>query len=529
MAKPKIAVFSGPNATVSNSPALVTSNKGRLSGDRMLEGRFDHLVGQTLHEPVTVRIKKYSAHPLEEDSKDQYHDDGKDYYEVELKPEDGPYLLPYMARRKNGSSGVPFEAADMTDPGLNYGGRQFFYPDASGIFTDLDRTISGRDEHGEANILDRKADYDFIRGLPSGGYTSKGEVGGVDYFPYRPPALARRPRHQDLARITNEVNRAISTGNYDGVIWLQGSPTVEETAYWLGLAIDTDLPIVCCSSQRPHGQLANDGDRNIVDAVDYILSGLGKGLGSVGMVDQVIFASREFKKGDARPGGYKATGGHGGVLGSAGPPFSIWYRPAYKHTSDSEVNLTRLPAKVEFLDKAGDSVHVSVEIKNADGTLRGEAIPRVHIVKFGFLMEEDKTHNPDHEVDIIARIERGLAQQASADPASPNLHGFIYEGQSPFGTGAGGQGAALNLAAFSGMPVVSVGRSDPGGTVPLGRSPLMIAGSNLDSTKARLLLMAAMMKLGRLPKALDPKNPTSDERSAVAAKNSQYQEIFSSH
>ncbi|SVC35634.1 uncharacterized protein METZ01_LOCUS288488, partial [marine metagenome] len=99
MTKPIIAVFSGPRATVTNSPPLVTSNKARLPGEAMLPGTFDHLIGQTLHEPVTVRIKKFSAHPLEEDAKDLYHDNGMDYYEAELRPEDGPYLLPYMARR----------------------------------------------------------------------------------------------------------------------------------------------------------------------------------------------------------------------------------------------------------------------------------------------------------------------------------------------------------------------------------------------------------------------------------------------
>ena len=150
MAKPRIAVFSGPNATISNSPALVTSNKGRLPGEPMLEGRFDHLVGQLLYEPVTVRIKKFSAHPLEEDARELYHDDGRDYYEVELRPEDGPYLLPYMARRKGGPSGVPFEAGDLSDAGMNYGGRQFFYPDASRIFADIDRTISGRGREGRS-------------------------------------------------------------------------------------------------------------------------------------------------------------------------------------------------------------------------------------------------------------------------------------------------------------------------------------------------------------------------------------------
>ena len=79
MAKPKIAVFSGPTSTIANSPSLVTSNKGRNGGERTLQGRFDHLVAQSLHEPVTVRIKKYSAHPLEEDAREVYWDDGQEY------------------------------------------------------------------------------------------------------------------------------------------------------------------------------------------------------------------------------------------------------------------------------------------------------------------------------------------------------------------------------------------------------------------------------------------------------------------
>ena len=41
---------------------------------------------------------------------------------------------------------------------------------------------------------------------------------------------------------------------------------MEETVYWLSLVAGTDLPIAGIAAQRPHGQLANDGDRNIVDA-----------------------------------------------------------------------------------------------------------------------------------------------------------------------------------------------------------------------------------------------------------------------
>ena len=530
MERARIAVFSGPRSTIANSPTLVTSNKGRLPGDRTLPGRYDHLVPQQLHEPAVVRIRKYSAHPLEEDSAAVYHEDGKEYYEVELRPDDGPYPLPYVARRTNGSAhGQPFEEADLFDSALNYGGRQFFYPDASRMFIEIDRTISGRDESGEGSVLDRRADFDFIRVLPPGGFTQKGEKSGVDYFPYRPLAIRRSPSYRHLARTTNRVQAEMSSGKYAGGIWLEGSPTVEETIYWLSLLIDTDLALAGCASQRTHGQLANDGDRNIVDAVDFILSGLGSDLGAVGVQDERIYAAREFKKADDRPGNYKATGGHGGILGTVGPPVTIWYKPAYRHTASSEVNLSRLPEWLEFPEYAVGSATVRVAVKDDTGALLEQAIPRVHIVKYGAYMDEDETANPDNEVDIMARIAKALADQGDSDPQSPRLHGFVLEGSSPYGLGGMAQHRALEVATFSGMPVARVGRADPGGRVPSGWDDLTIAGSNLDTNKARLLLMAAMLKHGRLPKARDPRNPTKEERNATVAAVARFQEIFENH
>jgi L-asparaginase/Glu-tRNA(Gln) amidotransferase subunit D len=293
--------------------------------------------------------------------------------------------------------------------------------------------------------------------------------------------------------------------------------------------MDTDVPIVGTSSQQPHGQLGNNGDRNIIASVEYIVSGLGRGLGGVLIQDEQIFAAREVKKGDARPGGYKATGGHGGILGSTSMRVTIWYRPGYKHTSNSEVNLNRLPEKLEFLDRAGDARPTILNMKNGDGTLREEAVPRVSLVKMGSYGQEDETDNPDEEVDILARIDRALKEQNLPNEKKPKLHGFVLEGRSPYGTGGGSQMAALEIAALSGMPVVKVGRCDPGGRTATNPNDLTIEGSNLDATKARLLLIAAMLKLGRLPKAIDPKHPTREEKQAVMAKIAEFQEIFEDH
>ena len=527
MVKPRIVVFSGPRSTIANNPPLVTSAKGRVHGDDQLVGRFDHLVAQTLHEPVTVRIKKFSGHPLEEDAKLVYHDDGKDYWEVELSPEDGAYLLPYMARRADGTqSGRPFEDADTRNPEMGFGGRQSFFPDASRLFTDIDRGLSGRASDGGANLLDRIADYTFVRALPPAGYTQAGEVAGQDFWPYSPRPIGKFPPMHTLARVANTVQQSLDSGNYDGALWLEGSPHLEETLYWLSLIIDTSLPLAGVSAQRAHGELSSDGDRNIVDAARYVASGQGKGLGAVGIVDEQIFAARVFKKADARPGGYRATGGHGGVLGSTKAPIYIWFSPTYKHTATSDLALSKLPNEVKFQEYGDSEGTASVRIKDEDGSLRGDVIAPVHIVKYGHYMAEEDTNNPDVEVDITARIKRGIDQEAEG---SFNFHGFVLEAAAGSGSALPSQMAALAIAALSGMPVVRVGRGDHEGPIMTTLNDLTIEGSNLDSTKARTLLRAAMLKLGRLPKARDPWNPTNEEHASTVAAIARYQTIFVTH
>ena len=89
--------------------------------------------------------------------------------------------------------------------------------------------------------------------------------------------------------------------------------------------------------------------------------------------------------------------------------------------------------------------------------------------------------------------------------------------------------AALKWAMLSVMPVVKVGRGNAEGPVDPHRDPLAIAGSNLTATKARLLLMACLMRFGGLPPAVNPENPTQAEIEAVKAKMAEYKEVFQTH
>ncbi|MEE8348121.1 MAG: asparaginase domain-containing protein, partial [Acidobacteriota bacterium] len=549
-------------ATVHNTVPLVSSNKARAAKGLPLRTdpdgsptAFDHLVPQRLAAPVEVLIEQFSGHPLEKDVAELYGPpDGyvdsqgafhssrqspadKAVYRVTLEPEDGLYLLPYMALQADGRAwdggcaapGAPFEKC-----------RQTFYPDASRLFEEIDRGIGGRSGSGTANVLSSRADFDYYRAVPPGGYTKglahddrtdmgEGDIPpeslGEGFFPYVP--YRRDPRMEDLARATNMVQKALDTGKYAGAIWLEGSYNVSETAYWLNLLIDTPLPISGNSSQRAHGTVGNDGDQNIVDSVDYILSKIwaddtGKdSYGAVLLQDEQIFASRQVEKRDARPGGYGAIGGHGGILGTIGPPVTIWFQPTTRHTWRSEVNLNRIPSSVQGVRRgaSGKIEDVTVRVKDSAGWLRGDAIPKVVMVKYNRYVKDNALSRADEEVEVFARLEKNLKDRP--------LSGFVAEGIT--GTVHEPLEKALDVVSLSGIPVVRVSRDNEETMVSPNPSNLTIEGSNLSPQKARLLLMAALMRFGTLPTAVDPRNPTPQERKAVRDKIEQYQEVFSTH
>jgi hypothetical protein len=142
-------------------------------------------------------------------------------------------------------------------------------------------------------------------------------------------------------------------------------------------------------------------------------------------------------------------------------------------------------------------------------------------VKHARYLPDDTSGDASAEVDILARIEKNLRDAP--------LAGFVAEGSAPFGAMSNPVDAALRRAVFSGMPIVKVGRGNAGGFVDPTRDPLAIAGSNLTATKARLLLMACLMKFGCLPPAADPAKPTGAETEATKAKLKEYQAIFDTH
>jgi hypothetical protein len=560
--KVRIAHLSGPTATIQNTPPLVTSNKARAKHGLPLltdaDGaplRYDALRAQRLAAPAKVYVEQFSAHPLESDvaelygppdgyigsdgvfRKERRNNSDKPVYEIELKPEDGLYPLPYMAVQADGK---PWDE-ECTAPGAATG-RQGFFPDGSRSFEEIDRLSIGAE--GTASLLSSIATIDFYRGVPPAGFTKglpahlrkdKGagdiapELRGTHFFPYKPYHMPAAPPRPTLAKATNDMQALVSSGDYDGVIWTQGSPQVEESAYWFNLLIDTTLPICGNAAQRPQGQISADGPANIVDSARFIKSRIWadeQGRNRCGVVviqEQQLFAAREVAKADARPGGYVAAGGHGGIIGNISHTgrIALTYLPVFKHTYRSDLRITALPSAVKAAKKGPGGIEmVEVAVKDNAGRLLPSAIPVVTISTDGSYSGMDYGFDTAPEIDLIASIEHKLSLGL--------LTGFVVQGLVPYGRTPSHTRAQLMLkATLSGIPVAAVGRGAPMGFAD--PTDFQIAATNLTANKARFLLMACLLKFGSLPAAKDLDNPTRAELDAIRKAVAAYQEVFNTH
>ena len=226
--------------------------------------------------------------------------------------------------------------------------------------------------------LTGKADFDFYRALPSGGYATGRSAGertdigdgdiapetrGVDFFPYRPGYLRKEPPMAALARVTNVVQRALAQRQILGRDLARRQPVCRRDHLLAQSADRYAVPIVGNSSQRPTAPSPTTatGISSIRSITSPLVSGRRKRPGlrrRGGDSRRADFYFPRCAKSRRAAGGYVATGGHGGIIGRMGHPErrSFRFKPVKRHTHNSLVNLTQLPREVQGSKVQGSKV-----------------------------------------------------------------------------------------------------------------------------------------------------------------------------
>ncbi|MCC7486155.1 MAG: asparaginase [Burkholderiales bacterium] len=100
----------------------------------------------------------------------------------------------------------------------------------------------------------------------------------------------------DLRRLAVRVNALLARQDLHGLVLVQGTNTLEETAWFLSLTARSAKPVVVTGAQRPYTALGADGPVNLIDAIRVAVTPGSTGKGAVVVTNGEINAAREVTK-----------------------------------------------------------------------------------------------------------------------------------------------------------------------------------------------------------------------------------------
>lgn len=281
---------------------------------------------------------------------------------------------------------------------------------------------------------------DLLATVPAAARIAKLEVNNLSNVPsdYMGP--------KRWVALHHAVTEALASEDVAGVIVSHGTDTLEETAWFLDLTIDSDKPVVLIGAQRNASVPDFDGPRNLLNAVRVCTSPEATGKGVLVVLNNQINAAREVTKTHtADVESFKS--GDFGLLGTVDEDRVIFARAGLRRQYIS-LETDTLPY-VEIVSMYG----------GADGGL------------------------------VRAALQLGAKGIVIQALGFGNVNGEMFE--------------AIQECIAAGLPVVISTRVPNGRVLPVygfagGGSTLKAAGAifadNLSPQKARILLMLALQK-----------------------------------
>jgi L-asparaginase len=102
--------------------------------------------------------------------------------------------------------------------------------------------------------------------------------------------------YDDLRKLSLRIEEVLQSPEIDGAVYVQGTNTIEETAYFLNLTVHSEKPVVVTGAQRPYNGLSSDAQMNLLDAIRLAGAPTARGMGSLVAFNGEINAAREVTK-----------------------------------------------------------------------------------------------------------------------------------------------------------------------------------------------------------------------------------------
>jgi len=177
----------------------------------------------------------------------------------------------------------------------------------------------------------------LIAGLPE--LAKVANVKGEQVFQIASESLT----DDNLLTLARRVSALAKQADVDGIVITHGTDTLEETAFFLTLTVQTAKPIVVVGSMRPGTALSADGALNLFNAVNVAASKDAGGRGVLVTMNDEIQSGRDVSKTvNIKTEAFKSQWG---PLGMIVEGRNYWFRaPVKRHTVQSEFNIDTISA-----------------------------------------------------------------------------------------------------------------------------------------------------------------------------------------
>ncbi len=142
--------------------------------------------------------------------------------------------------------------------------------------------------------------------------------------------------------IAKQANQLLNQDQVDGIVITHGTDTMEETAYFLHLTVNSPKPIIITGAMRPATAISSDGPINLYNAIALACHSQAFNKGVLLLMADKIFSARDVSKINASAIEAFAANNSGNIGHILYGDAQIYYQPLRKHTNQSQFGIDKI-------------------------------------------------------------------------------------------------------------------------------------------------------------------------------------------